>query len=170
MALFDISGCIDTGSCSQPQRPFTHQSKKLLCFCSPSPHQSVLSATLCPHPLCFFSYFFIFWAYPPPQNTVLPWFSPSSVQSLSHFHTCPLYPFPSHSLFLQVFNVLLPCLHLHGHPLNPSQLRFSFSPLLNNGTESRIQVYSKLNSMLSDCCWRRFCAHLPNYWLQVCLF
>lgn len=93
MALFYISGCTDTGSCSQPQTPFTHQSKKLLCFCSPSPHQSLHSPTLFLHPLCCFSYFFI------SKLILLHKIShPALILSLplsNHFHSCPLYPFPA---------------------------------------------------------------------------
>lgn len=44
----------------------------------------------------------------------------------NHFHTCPPYHFPSHSLFL--FNVMLPCLHFPGHLLNRLQLKDTFFP------------------------------------------
>lgn len=133
MALFYISGCTDTGSCNQPQTPFTHQSKKLLCFCSPSPHQSLLSPTLFLHPLCCFSYFFVsklilLHKIEPCLDSFTP-----SVQSRSQL---PTLPFPSHSLFL--FNVMLPCLHFPDHPLNPLKLKDSLFP--------PFQSYSKKDS------------------------
>lgn len=135
MALFYISACIHTGSCSQPQRPFTHQSKKLLCCCSPSPHQ-VSSLPLALHILCAFS----------PTSSFSQLILHHKIQSCpdslppppNHFHTCPLYPVPSHSLFLQVFYILLHCLHLHGHTFNPSRLRFYFPLLRYTATESSV--------------------------------
>lgn len=126
MALFYTSACTDTGSCSRPQRPFTHQSKKLLLQPLTTP---VFSLLLSLHILCAFSPTSSF-----PELILLHKIQ-SCLDSLpppsNHFHTCPLYPFPSHSLFLQVFYILLHCPHLLGHPFNPSRLRFSSSSIHN---------------------------------------
>lgn len=132
MALFYISGCIDTGSCSQTQRPLTHQSKKLLCSAAPH-HTKVISVPLSLHLLCAlsptsFSELILLHKIQSCLDSL-----PFSVQSFSDW---PTLPRPSHSLFL--FNVLLPCLRLHPLPLYPLQLRFSSSLLANRSAESRI--------------------------------
>ena len=139
MALFYIFGCIDTGSCSQTQRPLTHQSKKLLCSAAPH-HAKVLSLLLSLHLLCAlsptssFSELILLHTTQSSRG-----FLPPSVQSLSNSPNLPLY---SHSpLFL--FTLLLPCLHFL-LPLYPSHLTFSLSHVLRLWVKTALQATSRV--------------------------
>lgn len=100
MALFYIFGCIDTGSCSQTQRPLTHQSKKLLCSAAPH-HAKVLSLLLSLHLLCALSPTSSFSELILLNTTQSSLGSlPPSVQSLSDSPNLPLY---SHSPPLSLY-------------------------------------------------------------------
>lgn len=130
MALFYIFGCMDTGRCSQTQRPLTHQSKKHLY--SAAPHHTrkkKLFTALYPSPLCsFFSLLSELILLHKIQASLA-----STSLSLQSFSDT--LPIPSHSPF--PFNFLLPSLYFHSLPLHPSPLTFSFSLLLNRAAESR---------------------------------
>ncbi len=169
MALFYIFGRIDTGRCSQTQRPLTHQSKRLLYSAAPH-HTKVLSLQLSLHLLCALSptssFSELILLHKVQSSLASP---PLSVQSFSDLPTSFL---PSHSLFL--LNALLPCLHSHPLPLYPLQTKILFfSPSIQQraGSHSGVKLRTKQNtaccqaavedSSSSNC----LCTH----WSQVCL-
>lgn len=148
MALFYIFGRIDTGSCSQTPRPLTHQSKELLCSAAPH-HTKLISLPLSLHLLCApsptsFSELILLHKMQFCLDSL-----PFSAQSFSDLPTLSL---SSHSLFL--FNVLLPCLHLHPLPLYPLQLRFSFlsfqTELQKAGSYPSVILQTKQNAACSQ--------------------
>lgn len=169
MALFSISGHMDTGRCSQTQRPLTHQSKKLLCSAAPH-HTKVLSFSTS------FVLFLLLFHFPSLSS-----FTKHKPPLLLFHSLCPVLfrlaqfnPLPGTPPFSLIPRYLvstsIPSHFIHRHSHSPF---LSFHTELQKlGLHSSVVLQTKYNTACSQAAVEGASAIscLCTHWLQVCLF